>query len=211
MSRRSPFEVRLSVEDRAVLRERASSLTAAHAVVVRARIVLLAADGEQNVDIARRVGVCVDVASKWRKRFCEERLAGLNDRPRAGRPRRFGSAVVAGIKAMACEPPEQRQVPLSRWSSFELAAQAVSEGLVESISSSTVRRWLHTAAIKPWRHRSWIFPRDPNQGAVSEVSGVSDRAGCTLIDGPANSVVCPVRFRRMLPSWTKSRSDLLLA
>lgn len=165
MSRRSPFEVRLCCEDRAVLQDRASSRTAAHAEVVRARIVLLAADGERNVDIARRVGVCVDVASKWRKRFCEEGLDGLNDRPRSGRPRRFDSTVVAGIKALACEPPEQRQVPLSRWSSFELAAQAVSEGLVESISSSTVRRWLRAAAIKPWRHRSWIFPRDPNFAA----------------------------------------------
>lgn len=165
MSRRSPFEVRLSVEDRVVLEERASSRGAAYAVVVRARIVLLAADGEQNVDIARRVGVCVDVASKWRKRFCAEGLAGLDDRPRCGRPRRFDATVVAGIKALACEPPEQRQVPLSRWSSLELAAQAMSEGLVESISSSTVRRWLRAAAIKPWRHRSWIFPRDPNFAA----------------------------------------------
>ena len=51
---------------------------------------------------------------------------------------------------------------MSRWSSHELAAQAVSEGLVEAISSSTVRRWLHADAIKPWRYRSWIFPRAPD-------------------------------------------------
>ena len=63
---------------------------------------------------------------------------------------------------MACEPPEQRQVPLSRWSSAELAGQAVSEGLVGAISSSTVRRWFYADAIKPWRYRSWIFPRDPD-------------------------------------------------
>jgi len=162
MSRSSPFEVSLSAEDRAVLEERASSRTLAHARVVRAQIVLLAADGARNVDIARWCGVCVDVASKWRKRFCHDGLAGLEDRPRSGRPRRFGSAVVAGIKALACEPPERREVPLSRWSSHELAAQAVSEGLVESISSSTVRRWLQRSAIKPWRYRSWIFPRDPD-------------------------------------------------
>jgi transposase len=162
MSRRSPFEVRLSAEERAVLEERALSRTTAHAEVVRARIVLLAADGARNVEIAREVGVCVDVASKWRKRFCVEGLEGLKDRPRSGRPRTFGDTVVAGIKALACEPPEERDVPLSRWSSLELATQAVSEGLVESISSSTVRRWLHHAAIKPWRYRSWIFPRDPD-------------------------------------------------
>jgi transposase len=142
--------------------ERAGSRTAPYAAVVRARIVLLAAEGVPNVEIAARVGVCVDVVSKWRKRFCVEGLAGLDDRPRSGRPRRFGPDVVAGVKALACEPPEARDVPLSRWSSLELAAQVVSEGLVESISSSTVRRWLHGAAIKPWRHRSWIFPRDPD-------------------------------------------------
>ena len=130
--------------------------------MIRARIVLLAAGGAQNVDIARRVGVCVDVASRWRKRFCLEGLAGLEDRPRSGRPRIFGSDVVAGVKALACEPPEESGVPLSRWSSMELASHAVTEGLVDAISSSTVRRWLHADAIKPWRYRSWIFPRDPD-------------------------------------------------
>jgi Homeodomain-like domain len=74
------------------------------------------------------------------ERFCREGLAGLVDRPRSGRPRVFGSEVVAGIKALACEPPERRGVALARWSSLELAAHAVSEGLVETISSSTVRR-----------------------------------------------------------------------
>lgn len=165
MSRRSPFVVRLSAEDRTVLEERSGSRLVSHGAVVRARIVLLAADGAQNVDIAARVGVCVDVVSRWRKRFCEEGLAGLADRPRSGRPRRFGSEVVAGVKAMACEPPEQRQVPLSRWSSAEIADQAVAEGLVPAISSSTVRRWLHADAIKPWRYRSWIFRRDPDFAA----------------------------------------------
>ena len=159
MSRRSPFEVQLCSEVRTVLEVRASSRSAPHAEVVRARIVLLAAEGARNIDIAQRVGVCVDVASKWRKRFCEHGLVGLKDQARSGRPRTFGSAVVAGVKALACEPPEQRDVPLSRWSSHELAAQAVTEGLVDAISSSTVRRWLHADAIKPWRYRSWIFPR----------------------------------------------------
>jgi transposase len=172
VSRRSPFRVRLCDEERVVLERRASSRSASHAEVVRARIVLLAATHARNVDIAERVGVCVDVASKWRKRFCQEGLAGLEDRPRSGRPRSFGSGVVAGVKALACEPPEQRDVPLSRWSSHELAAQAVKEGLVESISSSTVRRWLHADAIKPWRYRSWIFPRDP--GFAAKASRVLD-------------------------------------
>jgi transposase len=165
VGRRSPFVFTLSDDDRAVLEGRAASRSASHADVVRARIVLGAADGQRNVDIARSVGVCTDVASKWRKRFSVEGLGGLRDRPRPGRPRRFGDEVVAGIKAMACEPPTERDVPLTRWSSQELVAQAKSEGLVATISSSTVRRWLHAAAIKPWRYRSWIFPRDPDFAA----------------------------------------------
>jgi hypothetical protein len=73
----------------------------------------------------------------------------------------FPAAVVAELKAMACEPPEDRDVPQSRWSAADLAAQAAAEGLVESVARSTVARWLDADAIRPWRYRSWIFPRDP--------------------------------------------------
>ena len=52
--------------------------------------------------------------------------------------------------------------PLSRWSSAELAAEAITRGMAETISAATVRRWLAADAIKPWQHRSWIFPRDPD-------------------------------------------------
>lgn len=98
MGRRSPFVVVLSSEDRALLEERARSRIVPHASVVRARIVVLAAQGMQNVDIALHVGVCVDAVSRWRKRFSEEGVNGLEDRHRSGRPRRFGSEAVAGIK-----------------------------------------------------------------------------------------------------------------
>jgi transposase len=162
VSRCSPFVVVLSDVDRVVLEASVAGYTAPFWLVQRARMVLLAARGMANVTIARRVGVDVDTVSKWRKRFVFEGLAGLKDRPRSGRPCRFSAEVVAGVKAMACQPPVARAVPLSRWSSAELAAQAVAEGLAVSVSASTVRRWLAEDAIKPWQHRSWIFPRDPN-------------------------------------------------
>ena len=62
---------------------------------------------------------------------------------------------------MACEPPGNHGVPLSRWSSEELARHAQHAGLVATISGSTVWRWLHEDAIRPWHHWCWIFPRDP--------------------------------------------------
>ena len=62
---------------------------------------------------------------------------------------------------MACALPAEQGVPLSRWSSSELAREAVIRGIVAQISGVTVWRWLSQDAIKPWQHRSWIFPRDP--------------------------------------------------
>lgn len=65
------------------------------------------------------------------------------------------------MKARACELPARTQRPLARWSRSELAAETQRSGLVALISGSTIWRWLHDDAIRPWFHRSWIFSRDP--------------------------------------------------
>ena len=66
------------------------------------------------------------------------------------------------VKALACELPWEQGIPLSRFSSSEIATEVVQRGIVAEISGSTVWRWLHEDAIKPWQHRGWIFPRDPD-------------------------------------------------
>ncbi len=66
------------------------------------------------------------------------------------------------MKAIACELPSERGVPLSRFSSAEIAREAVARGIVEQVSGATVWRWLAEDAIRPWNYRSWIFPRDPD-------------------------------------------------
>jgi transposase len=147
--------------DRAELESVTRRGTAAFRLVLRARIVLLAAGGLANCAIAARLGVCEDTARKWRRRYCESGLAGLADAPRPGRPRTFPARVVAEVKALACELPAASGKPLARWSCPELARQAVAAGIVAAVSASTVRRWLADDALKPWQHRSWIFPRDP--------------------------------------------------
>jgi hypothetical protein len=72
---------------------------------------------------------------------------------------------VVQIKALACELPSQQQVPLSRWSVAEIGRHAVQSGLVARISDTTIWRWLDEDAIRPWQHRCWIFPRDPDFAA----------------------------------------------
>jgi hypothetical protein len=74
----------------------------------------------------------------------------------------FPPHVVVQVKALACEIPARLGIPLSRFSTSELAREAVARGIVASISGATVWRWLSADALKPWQHRSWIFPRDPD-------------------------------------------------
>ena len=69
--------------------------------------------------------------------------------------------MVVQVKALACERPASLGLPLSRFSVADVARQARQSGLVATISDSTVWRWLHADAIRPWQHRCWIFPRDP--------------------------------------------------
>ena len=69
--------------------------------------------------------------------------------------------LIVQVKAIACEFPAVHQIPLSRWSAEDIARYACQSGLVATISGSTVWRWLNEDAIRPWQHRSWIFPRDP--------------------------------------------------
>ena len=67
---------------------------------------------------------------------------------------------IAQIKALACQLPAERGIPLSRFSITEIVREVISAAIVPSVSDSSVWRWLHEDAIRPWFHRSWIYPRD---------------------------------------------------
>ena len=164
----SPHQIVLSAAERvallAIIRP-----TGQARMLLRARIVVAAADGASNAGIARDLAVCEDTVRKWRCRYAHDRLAGLADARRSGRPRRFSAVQRAQVTAIACELPAVRGMPLSRWSSFELACEAIEAGIVVDISASTVRRWLAADAIKPWQYRSWIAPRAPDFAAKAAV------------------------------------------
>jgi hypothetical protein len=89
MPRQSPYRIVLTAEEARTLRARAAEYTRPYCEVVRAKMLLLAAEGWTNDAIARRLATRREVVSLWRKRFFERRLAGLEDAPRSGRPRAF--------------------------------------------------------------------------------------------------------------------------
>jgi DNA-directed RNA polymerase specialized sigma24 family protein len=103
MPRTSPYTIALAEAERTELEARARRYTSSYSEVVRARIVLYAAEGLGNDEIAARLDTPRQVVSKWRKRFFDQRLAGLTDLPRGGRPpsfspRRRGRHQGAGLR-----------------------------------------------------------------------------------------------------------------
>ena len=145
MTRHSPYVIKLSAADRAELERRSRTYTARYTDVVRAKIVLMGADGYQNTTIAARLDVHVNVVRAWRKRFYESGLDGLEDRPRPGRPRSSPVEVVAEGEAM-CEPPMEREE-----ASTEPATWAVAEGLALPVIEPAVIHGADRARGRPSR------------------------------------------------------------
>ncbi len=136
-------------------RQELEVLTRRHAtpqqLALRARIVLAAADGANNGQIARLLDVSLDMARRWRERWrvlqpvsLEELPVAdrLTDAPRPGKPVRITAEQVAKIVALACEPPTGSQRPISQWTSRELAAEIEQRGIVPKISGRHAARLL---------------------------------------------------------------------
>jgi transposase len=137
---------------------------------LRAQIVLAAARDRPNERIAGELRVSVNTVRKWRGRFAERGLAGLEDLPRPGRRRRISEEDRAAVVALACQLPAQTGVPLSRWTGPELAAELTAQHLVSApVSVSSLLRILAENPVKPWQYQSWIYPRDPDFAAKAQV------------------------------------------
>jgi transposase len=147
----------LSITDaeRVELQRRVRAHTTPQRAAKRARIVLLAADGLPNRQIAPIVGMNQHTVAHWRRRFQAERLAGLEDRPRPGRPLVYDHDQRLRIVATVTQQPPD---PASHWSHSQLAQELADMG----ISASQIGRILADLDIKPHRVRSWITrPEDP--------------------------------------------------
>lgn len=118
---------------------------------LRARIVLGAADGFNNAQLARQCAVSLDLVRRWRARWsCLQAIAHadlsvterLTDLPRPGKPAQLTAEQICHIVALACEPPAQSNRPVSQWTAREIAAEIIQRGIVPTISPRHAARVL---------------------------------------------------------------------
>ena len=150
MSRRATPIV-LTIEDRRELRRRVRARTSSQRAARRARIVLRAAEGARNIDIAAELGIARHTAQQWRDRLAASRLAGLEDRPHHPPPREYSAERQARLLVVACQSPaELGWSGQTHWSVRDLARYLSEhpEAGVGRPSKSTVGKILQAAEIR---------------------------------------------------------------
>jgi transposase len=143
--------IELCVDERAVLESWVRRRTSAQALALRSRIVLAAAEGLTNLQIAERVGVSRPTVTKWRNRFAEQRLAGLSDEPRPGRPRTITDEQVEEVIVRTLETTPK---DATHWSTRSMAKQV---GLTQN---AVLRIW-HAYGLQPHRQETFKLSKDP--------------------------------------------------
>ena len=141
----------MSEAEREQLEAWARRRTSAQALAERSRIVLAAAEGLKNTEIAERLGVHRGTAAQWRSRFVEDRLDGLLDEPRPGRPRTVTDAKVEEVIARTLESAPQ---DATHWSTRSMAKET---GLTQTAVSQIWRAF----GLQPHRQDSWKLSKDP--------------------------------------------------
>ncbi len=146
-----PPAVELTAEEREGVKALIRRHTTPQQVALRARIIVAAAEGQNNTEIARQLGIHTETARLWRMRWLGMQAASmedlpveerLTDTPRPGAPARITAEQVCQVVALACEAPEQAGRPISQWSSRELAAEITARGIIDAISPRHAARLL---------------------------------------------------------------------
>src|SRR5918998_2951882 len=156
MGLRDATPIIVSAQERTALETWVRAPTTEQRLVERARIVLLAADGMASRAIAREVGCARGVVSRWRVRFAKDRLAGLADAPRSGKPRRYGEDADRRILALLDRPPP---AGFARWTA-PLLATALGD-----VSDQYIWRFLRAQRIDLAGRKSWCLSSDPEFAA----------------------------------------------
>jgi transposase len=166
-------KVVLSAKEREQLESWTRRRTSAQALALRSRIVLAAADGLTNGEIAERLGVSRPMVTKWRSRFARERLDGLVDEPRPGRPR---TVTDENVDEVIVKTLESTPKDATHWSTRSMAAEV-------GLTQSAVHRIWRAFGLQPHRQDTWKLSKDPQF-----VAKVRDVVGLYL-DPPERAVV----------------------
>lgn len=184
----------LDPDERAELVRLQRSSSAPAGLSRRARVVLLLADNVSGAEIARRTGYTPVQVSRLRRRFAEERIAGLHDRPRSGRPRTISDRKRAKIVALTLKPPGQGR---THWSSRELAAEV-------GVSHTTVHRLWKAHDLRPHQVETFKFTTDPDaEEKIHDVVGL-------YLNPPANAVVLCVDEKTQIQALNRTQPILPL-
>jgi len=183
----------LSEAERTALSSLAARRNTTQALALRARIVLGCAAGDQNKDVAARLGIDPATVSKWRRRFVTDRLEGLRDEPRSGAPRTIDDARIEAVivKTLESVPPDA-----THWSSRGMAKAS-------RLSVSTVQRIWRAFGLQPHRLETFKLSTDPDFVAkVRDVVGLymtpPDRAVVLCVD-EKSQIQALDRSQPMLP------------
>jgi putative transposase len=159
-----PLKITLSNTEQQALEKLANRPSTPQQIAQRAQIVLKAAIGQNNAEIARTMNISIKMVRQWRHRWVETTdqsktvIERLVDNLRTGAPLKFTLEQQVEAMAMACRDPMEYGRPISHWSSLELADELIKQGIVEHISPRQVGRWLAEAELKPHQSRYWLFP-----------------------------------------------------
>lgn len=146
-----PPAITLTEVERQELQRLIKRHTTPQQLALRARLILAAADGLNNAQVAHREALSVDTARHWRTRWLESRSVALRelsvkerlaDAPRSGKPPTITDEQVCQIVALACEAPAQSGRPITQWSGREIAEEIKRRGIVERISGRHAARLL---------------------------------------------------------------------
>ena len=159
-----PKTLKLSDGERHQLHQLIKRHNTPQQIVLRAKIILMASDGQNHREIARSLEINRQMARLWRNRWLESErkdlsiLQRLQDREPVGAPAKFSMEQVTELFALACSSPSDYGRPISHWTARELAEEIMKQGIIESISVRHVGRLLEEAELKPQASRYWLTP-----------------------------------------------------
>lgn len=164
MARLTPKILNLSDGERDQLQQLINRHNTPQQIVLRARIILMASEGQNHREIARNLDINRQMTRLWRNRWLETEdkelsiFQRLQDQERVGTPVKFSMEQVIELFALACSPPEDYGRPISHWTPRELADEIMKQGIIERISVRHVGRLLEEAELKPHQSRYWLTP-----------------------------------------------------